>query len=661
MDQLEEVQGTVKEVYPDRQLLVLEKDADDLLVTVEFKQLYPGDRIRLFGVHRKTPLLGKLFAADYYREVPTRFWLAKWLKFDKNLSNRNILRILLRKKGIEAIWTDLEQQQQARELLDFLWKKGVSEQALAELEYEYGWGVPLLLKDPYRLLESPHIHLPMVEQLVERFSCESPQASRAKYLVTNLLKKAYEQGHFMLPKQKVEQFLTQQHLLLRNVSFDERIRVTEETFALHSSFSLENAISRSICERIRTVPLFEEDPIERWEQANGFSLADNQKKAVRMALSEQFCVVTGGPGVGKTTVCKCITDLLGETQQVLMAAPTGRAAKRAKESTGLPATTIHRLLEYNGTGFRRHQERPIETDILVIDEASMIDAPLLGALLDALPTDVKIIFVGDVDQLPSVGPGQVLRDLIASAIVPVTRLTDIFRQAADSPIISCAYAVNEGKMPSLVSCEDLKYHCCEDEDGLLQETLEVAVSLYRKYDAFDVQLLIPQYKGAVGIDSVNRAVQDALFPDRAGVRIQHYDLKFGDKVIQTKNDSKKGVYNGDVGLVTFCTPEEIRVRFQGESEETMYEPSEFPQLQLSYAVTVHRSQGSEYANVVIPLTTDYRNMLQKNLLYTGITRAKKKLWILYEQEAFVRSVDPKSVPVRHTHLQELLRSHKKDQ
>jgi exodeoxyribonuclease V alpha subunit len=342
-------------------------------------------------------------------------------------------------------------------------------------------------------------------------------------------------------------------------------------------------------------------------------------------------------------------------RSILMVAPTGRAAKRANESTGLPTSTVHRLLEYNGTTFQKDEYNQIQTDILVIDECSMIDAPLLLQLLKATPLKTKIIFVGDVDQLPSVGPGQTLKDMIDSEKVPVTRLTEIFRQAADSPIITLAYAVNRGEMPNCEDHEDLEYIEFEEEEHVCQKTVEIASKLYKENDLFDVQVLVPMNKGKVGIKKINNELQARLTKPEPSVKIGDYEIRLDDKVIQTKNDYERSIYNGDVGKVTYVSNHLIKVKFQGSEEETRYTKEKFQELKLSYAITVHRSQGSEYKYAIIPTVNSYSRMLQKNLLYTAITRAKKKLWMIYQQSALEECVKLTSVPRRNTTLCELLK------
>lgn len=657
MKKVDRIEAKVKRIYLEKNLLICESPTEEIIAKGEFEDVYPKDEIILYGTYQRNWNWGKYFEVEFYREKYTEFWEAKWMKKTQRLSNYEIAKIVVDKKGIEKIWDDYQEVEKARKILEFLRENGLEEEIIALIEKKYKWNFKILLQNPYEFLKYKEVNYKLVQKIIRKFNCGNPEIEKTKYILENLLLKANQDGHLYLPKKKVKEIFQKNSIKFIEIADESKFIEENEKLYLKTFYSLEKDIAKNIQKRLQTKSKkeLEEELVEEWEKEQGFNLAPNQKKAVKMALKENFCVVTGGPGVGKTTVCKCITDLLGIDHDIVMVAPTGRAAKRAKESTGLETSTIHRLLEFNGINFFRNEENPIETDVIVIDESSMVDAPLLLALLRAMPIATKMIFVGDVDQLASVGPGKILSDIIESNEIPVTKLTDIFRQAAGSPIIDCAYKVNEGNLPEIIDHPDLKYIEKTSEINIFKETIEKASQLYKENDFFDVQILLPMYKGPVGIDKVNKTIQNILNPSSPNVKVGMYEIRLGDKVIQTKNDMKRGVYNGDVGIVTLCEKNQIKVRFQGEEEQVIYTREQMNELQLSYAITVHRSQGSEYKYAIIPIAESHGRMLQKNLIYTAITRSKKKLWIIYQLEAFKKAVSLKSVPKRYTSLKDMLK------
>lgn len=656
MKTLETVKYKVKDTLSDGQLLVgFVEGMGEVMARGKFTNISPGDSLFLHGVYKQNSFIGRHFDTSFYREIVDEFWIAKWLKLDKGFKNKQIISMLLEKKELELIWHDWEQITKIYSIFKFLIKKQVPEEVISQIEHAHRWKWDELLENPYLLLTFISVSYSMVQEIIDKFQTGNPTSAKGKYLLEHILKKAHGQGHLFLPADTVAEELKKHQVKLSDVVLVDPFYREEERIYLRVHFELEKEIAANIKMRLSlTKTNAATSTVAQWQEKKGFSLAKNQVEAVEMSLLEPFSIVTGGPGVGKTTVCNCITDLLGEAFSILMVAPTGRAAKRAQESTGLMASTIHRLLEYNGFVFKRNKNHPIETDVLVIDESSMVDAVLLLAMLEATPQETKIIFVGDVDQLPSVGPGQVLRDLIESGSVPVTRLTEIFRQAADSPIISCAYAVNRGELPEVIPHPDLIYLENQREPDIFRETVAIASNLYREHSFFDVQVLIPMYKGPVGIDAINTALQQALNPSGDFIVVGAYQLRLGDKVIQTRNDYGKGINNGDVGIITQLHAKSLEVTFQGNEKPISFSSEDFGDLQLSYAITVHRSQGSEYPYTIIPVVESYGVMLQKNLLYTAITRAKKKLWLLYQATALQEAVRLESVPIRFTTLKTML-------
>lgn len=401
-----------------------------------------------------------------------------------------------------------------------------------------------------------------------------------------------------------------------------------------------------------------------------------QADAIRQAATAKVMILTGGPGTGKTTTTHgIISAYRAYGLKILLAAPTGRAAKRMTEATGLEARTIHRLLECKPPeGYQKNEENPLEGDVLIVDECSMIDVILMNSLLKAIPPTMRLILVGDIDQLPSVGAGNVLRDIIDSGAFPVVRLTRIFRQAQTSRIIMNAHRINEGKLPDISNGKDTDFFFMENEDAeasvseivkLVQEKLPK----YYRVDPSQIQVLTPMQRGVVGATSLNLALQEALNPPERDIfmrgrgrvtmpkeclRRSGYAFRTDDKVMQVKNNYEKEVFNGDIGIIESVneTDRILTVTFDGRSVE--YDVSELDELVHAYATTIHKAQGSEYPIVVMPVMMNHFVMLQRNLLYTGITRAKKVLVIVGTKKALAYAVKNVTVTKRNTLLKERL-------
>ncbi len=386
-----------------------------------------------------------------------------------------------------------------------------------------------------------------------------------------------------------------------------------------------------------------------------------QADAIKQASVSKVMVLTGGPGTGKTTVTKGIIAMYQEQGfKILLAAPTGRAAKRMTEATGIEAKTIHRLLECKPPeGYQKNNENPLEGDVLVVDECSMIDILLMNSLLKAVPENIRLVFAGDINQLPSVGPGNVLRDIIDSGRVPVIRLNKIFRQAQSSRIIMNSHRINAGTMPDISNGRNTDFFFIQKETP--EQAAEEIVTLvkynlpkYYKIPASQIQVLAPLQRGTAGASNLNIVLQEALNPSGAGIRRSGYIFRQNDKVMQIKNNYDKEVFNGDIGIIERVNLEERTLIIDFDGRHIEYEDMELDEIVLAYATTIHKAQGSEYPVVVMPLLMEHYVMLQRNLVYTGITRAKKILVIVGTKKALAYSVKNLKVTERNTMLKERL-------
>ncbi len=404
--------------------------------------------------------------------------------------------------------------------------------------------------------------------------------------------------------------------------------------------------------------------ITDFEKKRGFSLAASQLKAVELCAEHKLCVITGGPGVGKTTIIQAVVSVLKAARlRLRLAAPTGRAAKRLAEATGMDASTLHRLLEYDprSRAFQRTHESPVETDALIIDEASMVDLPLAEAVLDALPSHARLVIVGDNDQLPSVGPGAVLRDLIDSGAIPTVRLGEIFRQASESGIVRNAHRILGGELPEGAKQTDADFFIVARRDA--REAADTVLELVTKRISSrfgldpknDIQVLTPMHKGPAGTEALNQLVQSALNPDGPSLTVRSQNLRAGDKVMQLKNDYDREVFNGDVGVISEVDSEARTLSVIFDGRTVQYEDAALESLSLAYAVSIHKSQGSEYPAVVMPLLTSHFVMLSRNLLYTGVTRARRLCVLVADPKALALALGETRREVRASFLSERLR------
>jgi len=565
-------------------------------------------------------------------------------------------------------------QKAIRELMIFLQEHDVSPSIAVKIYKEYGDdAVRVLNENPYTLADDLFgVGFRTADVVARKLGMEKDDPRRYRAGVRYILLESSKDGHVYFPREELLRI--GEELLEADVeSLDDAVKHLVETdkavddhgrVYLKFLYDAEREIAKILSKLSRgKVKEYKKDALkarlEKIQTVENISLAREQLKSVVKAYENQCLVITGGPGTGKSTTVKVIVRLFEQlNKNVRLASPTGRAAKRLEEACGRPASTIHRLLEYHPQqGFGRNEDIPLDCKVLVVDEASMLDVPLMFYLLRALPGNARLILVGDVDQLPSVGPGCVLRDIIDSGTVPTVELTEIFRQAAGSLIVSNAHRINQGEGPRFDAEDndkDFRWRKEEDKDIIGDRVIEtIQKGLIKRFNPLkDIQVLTPMHAGPSGARELNRRLQETCNPPKDGrdeITVGDRIFRVNDRVMQIRNNYELEVFNGDIGTVLEIDNREgaVKVLFD---KVVRYKRSDLDELVLAYAITVHKSQGSEYPCVVVPLTTSHWIMLQRNLLYTAITRAKEYCVLVGQRKALWRAIKNADIAERYTNL-----------
>lgn len=674
--------------------------------------LQPGETVRCRGQWKNHLVHGRQFCVESYQvQAPADLiGIKKYLgsglikgigpkyasrivaKFDVetlNIIDKQPERLLeiegLGKKRANSIANCWAEQRSIRDVMIFLQSHGVSPAFAQKVYKTYGnSSIEKVRENPFRLAKDIRgIGFKTADAIAQKLGIAKDSPARIDAGVEYALSECSDEGHVCYPlealvKMAEEMLETSPEALeqsLSRLAQEGRIEIGEMLAEgklarfvwLRPLFLAEVGICRQMA-RLRESPCYlravDTARALEWVQTHlNIKLAENQKQAVVQSLQEKVQVITGGPGTGKSTITKAILAITEKlTNKIVLAAPTGRAAKRMTEITGKKASTIHSLLEFDFSKgrFKKGFDNPIDCDLIVIDEASMIDTSLMYSLLKAIPNHARVVFVGDINQLPSVGPGNVLKDLIASRCLPVTVLNEIFRQAAGSRIITNAHLVNRGTFPDISNASESDFFFIEvetPENVLLNIITLVTQRLPKKY-GFDpisgIQVLAPMRRGVIGTENLNAVLQEQLNPKGTPLVWGGKRFMLGDKVMQIRNDYTKDVFNGDIGTILSIDSDEHELVVQIDDKQVIYAFSDLDDLVLAYAVSIHKYQGSECPCIVMPIHTTHFKLLHRNLLYTGITRGKRLVVLVGTKKAIALAVKNDEVKRRYTGLQQAL-------
>lgn len=716
---MEKICGTVDTIIfasQDNRFTVLKLSPEKLStqITVTLNGIAPliGQLLEIEGEWVKHPKFGQQFKATTYKTVaPTEIsGIEKFLASgaingigpamakkivaefgEKTLeviakSPNELLKIPgIGKKTAEKISTSYLEQSELTEIMVWLENHGISNTYAGKIFAKYGsFAIDIMEKDIYRLFQDIEgIGFLTADKLAFNLGIQREDKRRIISGIDYALMQLCNNGHCCIPEMalvdktaKILQVNNQIIFTILKERIDNGSLNTEvvggETliYPPYLYYAEKKVAMRLLQLQQATEPLSEDNLslfIKVWEKDNQIQLAQKQKEAIKACLHHGVLVLTGGPGTGKTTVIKGILSILkAQGLKIRLAAPTGRAAKRLSETTGQKALTIHRLLEANNLaqddnlqlGFSKDIDDQLDADVIILDEVSMVDIVLMHHFLNAVPDGCRIILVGDTDQLPAVGPGSVLKDIIRSQKIPAIRLDEIFRQAQTSMIIQNAHIINAGRLPDLrKQYSDFVFYELNDDTSITQKILDLCTKdlPHEGFDVLkDVQVLSPMHRFLCGVENLNLILQEQLNPKKNQDELKYSSQTFrvGDKVMHIRNNYQKNVFNGDIGFIQDINNEKLTVDYFDHI--VTYEKNELNELTLAYASSVHKSQGSEYKVVIIPLSTSHYIMLQRNLLYTAITRAKQKVIIVGSKKALMTAIQSNRTQKRYTLLAERL-------
>jgi exodeoxyribonuclease V alpha subunit len=598
------------------------------------------------------------------------------------------------KKRIEMIRTAWDEQKEIRDVMLFLQTHGVSSGYATKIFRQYGnQSIAVVQENPYRLAADIFgIGFVTADGIAEKLGFSKDSALRAEAGIQYVLHQMADKGHVYYPYEPLlekclEILQVDREVVakaLGSIAVDKKIiiedlndnieafRENNKAVYLEKYYVCETRIAFRLKTLIGAPKSFRNIDLDRaveWVQKQlSITLAEKQLEALRCSVENKVVVITGGPGTGKTTIINAIIKIFSRLKlKIMLAAPTGRAAKRMSETTGYEARTIHRLLEFSFKkgGFQKNEKRPLDCDLLIVDEASMIDTILMHHMLKAVPPRATFILVGDVNQLPSVGAGSILNDIIESRSVSVVKLNEIFRQAKGSRIIVNAHKINNGMIPSFKTpgpsdcANDFYFIQQEDPEKVLEIILELTRERIPRRFHFDpvedIQVLTPMHRGVVGAGNLNEKLQEALNPGENIIMRGNRGFRVNDKVMQIKNNYDKDVFNGDIGKITKIIADERTLVISFDGQEVLYEFADLDEIVLAYAVSVHKSQGSEYPAVVIPILIQHYMLLQRNLIYTAVTRGKSLVVMVGTRKALAIGINNNKTQKRYTYLKHRLR------
>lgn len=685
------------------------KNYSDLVTVVgAMPDAHVGSVLSLEGFWKMDSKYGRQFSVEKWEETlpATVYGIEKYLgsglvkgvgpKFAKRIVERfgkdtlDVIEetpdLLIEVEGIgrvrvERIRKSWQEQKEIKNIMLFLQSHDVSTSHATKIFKTYGSeSIGIVKENPYRLADDIWgIGFKTADTIAGKLGIEKNRFIRLRSGILYTLNKLSESGHcFALREQLIETAVglleveePELVITLDEMIRTEDVKLEEDAIYLPPFFYAETGCARRLLkmmEESRNVVMNVADVMRRITEQSAVAYDEVQLEAIRAAVSSKVMVLTGGPGTGKTTTTLGIISAYRSAGcKVLLAAPTGRAAKRMSEAAGMEAKTIHRLLEYKPPeGYQKNEEAPLEGDVLILDECSMIDVMLMYNLLKALPGSMTLIMVGDTDQLPSVGAGNVLKDIMDCGRIPVVRLTRIFRQAQGSRIIMNAHRINKGEAIDMRGGKDSDFFFAAEETnaGILDRLVKyctVNLPKYYNMDPFrDIQVLTPMQRSEVGAGNLNQVLQQAMNPQGPALKRGGTFYRVRDKVMQIRNNYDKEVFNGDIGTVSFVDLEERELKVDFDGREITYDVTELDELVLAYATTIHKAQGSEFPIVVMPVSMSHFVMLQRNLIYTGVTRAKKVLVLIGEKRAVSYAVKNDRTTERNTKLARRLRGDHRD-